>query len=113
MLTFFMTRRETPTQAVLISSLPIVFTAGFVWPSMAIPWPILWRARTIPGVNGIDLMVKYNQMGASLTEVGGPLWRLLAQAVVYTVLAWWVLRHSQALAANDKAAASKISAVKG
>lgn len=113
MLTFFMTRRETPTQAVLISSLPIVFTAGFVWPSMAIPWPILWLARTIPGVNGIELMVKYNQMGASLTEVGGPLWRLLAQAMVYTVLAWWVLRHSQALAANEKAASSKISAVKG
>ncbi|MGL5102445.1 MAG: ABC transporter permease [Plesiomonas sp.] len=111
MITFFMTRRETPTQAVLLSSLPMVFTAGFVWPIIAIPEPIIWLARLIPGVNGIELMVQYNQMGASLSEASDPLLRLVIQAVVYTVLAGWVLLHSQRLAVNKVVSVSAEKAV--
>lgn len=44
------TRRDLPTQVVLVSSLPLVFLAGFIWPIELIPapstgWPSGRRAR--------------------------------------------------------------------
>ncbi|NMS24510.1 ABC transporter permease, partial [Vibrio parahaemolyticus] len=39
---YLLPRRELVTLVVLVSSLPLIFLAGFTWPIEAIPTPLLW-----------------------------------------------------------------------
>lgn len=56
--------RDLPTQALLLSSMPILFVCGFVWPLALIPDPIIWLAQIVPAVPAIKAMLTLNQMGA-------------------------------------------------
>ena len=47
-------RRELVTLTVLISSMPLVFSAGFIWPVEMIPAPIVWLAQLFPSTAGIQ-----------------------------------------------------------
>ncbi|MEF1291333.1 ABC transporter permease, partial [Vibrio sp. M260118] len=46
-------RRELVTLVVLISSMPLVFSAGFIWPIEAIPTPIVWLSELFPSTPAI------------------------------------------------------------
>lgn len=88
----FYRTRERPLQLLVATSVPMFFLAGLSWPPQATPEPLLWLARLIPTTPGINVMIKLNQMGASLREVAPELINLAALTVVYGALAWWRYR---------------------
>ncbi len=85
-------RRELATMLVLISSLPLVFSAGFVWPVAALPKPIFVLAQLIPGTPGIMACLRLNQMGADFVQVRELWLQLWLQVFVYGSLSWWLLK---------------------
>ena len=86
-------RRELATVLVLLSSLPIVFFAGFVWPVSMLPAPLYWLSQFIPAVPGIQAFLQLNQMGADFIQIK-PLWlQLWIQTSGYFLLAWWTVKN--------------------
>jgi len=86
-------RRDLATQLVLFTSLPLVFTAGFVWPVHLVPRPLLLVANLFPTTPAIQAFLRLNQMGAEFHQIA-PLWtQLWIQALFYGLLAWWLLRR--------------------
>ncbi|MBU0969506.1 MAG: ABC transporter permease [Proteobacteria bacterium] len=62
-------RRELATLIVLLSSMPLVFACGFVWPISAIPGPINTLMQLIPAVPAIKAFILLNQMGADFRQI--------------------------------------------
>jgi ABC-2 type transport system permease protein len=87
--------REIATPTVLFSSLPLVFSAGFVWPKEAIPAYIYDIALFIPSTPAIDGFLKINQFGAELSAVSTNALILLTQTVVYTILGYYFMKKNQ------------------
>ncbi|ENF8748498.1 ABC transporter permease [Vibrio fluvialis] len=82
-------RRELVTLVVLISSMPLVFSAGFIWPVEAIPTPLVWISKLFPSTPGIQGFLALNQMGAEWRQIA-PQWTLLwLQTFAWGTLAWW------------------------
>ncbi len=86
-------RRELATVIVLLTSLPLVFIAGFVWPVSALPPPLHWLAQLAPSTPGIQAFLRLNQMGADFFQIRELWLQLWAQVLVYGLLAWWLLRR--------------------
>ena len=84
-------RRELATTLVLISSLPLVFTAGFVWPSSMLPAPVYYLAQLIPSTPGIQGFLRLNQMGAELPQIQLLYEQLWGQTIVYGLTGWYLL----------------------
>ncbi|WP_421211108.1 ABC transporter permease [Aeromonas enteropelogenes] len=89
------TRRDMPTQVVLISSLPLVFLAGFIWPLELIPAPLNWLAQWVPSTAAIEGLLRLNQMGAGFEQVAPYWWQLWGLALLYGILACLLLRWRQ------------------
>ena len=70
------TRRDLPTQVVLVSSLPLVFLAGFIWPLELIPTPLNWLAQWVPSTPAIEGFLRLNQMRAEFAQVSHYWWQL-------------------------------------
>ena len=88
-----MPRRELTTLLVLISSLPLIFASGFIWPISAIPAPIVAVSQLVPVIPAIKAFLALNQMGAEFSDIL-PLWyQLWLCTVLYGALAWWLLRR--------------------
>ena len=85
--------REIATPAVLFSSLPLVFSAGFVWPLEAIPEFIKQLSMLFPSTPAIQGFLKLNQMGAGFSTVLGQYQILLVQIGVYAVLSYILLGY--------------------
>lgn len=83
-------RRETAIQALLFTSLPAVFLAGFSWPPEAIPGWLRLVSFFLPSTAGIAGFLRLDQMGASLAEVRSEWMTLWGLAAAYFVLAWLV-----------------------
>ncbi|MBB4843497.1 ABC-2 type transport system permease protein [Paucibacter oligotrophus] len=89
--------RERAMQALLCTSLPIAFLAGFSWPRESLPAALQTLGEAIPAVIGIQAFVRLNQMGAPLEGVASYGWALLAQALGFSLLAAWAVgRRSKA-----------------
>lgn len=86
-------RLEGPTLVVLVSSLPIVFCAGFVWPSQSLPTALRWLADLIPATPGIQAFLKLNQMGAAVHELAPELALMAGQCLGYGALLILLARH--------------------
>ncbi|GAJ72694.1 LOW QUALITY PROTEIN: ABC-type multidrug transport system, permease component [Vibrio sp. JCM 18904] len=63
---YLLPRRELVTLVVLVSSMPLIFLAGFIWPIEAIPTPLLWIADLSPSTWAIKAFLALNQMGGNL-----------------------------------------------
>lgn len=87
-------RRELVTLTVLISSMPLVFSAGFIWPVEMIPAPIVWLAQLFPSTAGIQGFLTLNQMGGSWVDALPNYTQLWLQAILWSLVAWWALRKS-------------------
>ena len=85
---FFRTR-ERPFQLMLVTALPLFFLSGLSWPAVAMPQPLAWLAKLVPSTPGINLMVKFNQMGASFAEALPELCNLAFLTLLYGALAVW------------------------
>lgn len=80
--------RETALQALLFTSLPAVFLAGFSWPKEMIPDWLNSASLLLPSTPAISGFLRINQMGASLSDVLVE-WRILwGLTGLYFALAW-------------------------
>ncbi|MBR9728763.1 ABC transporter permease [Shewanella intestini] len=83
------TRRDMPTQVILLISMPILFSSGLVWPLALIPEPIMWLTQVIPAVPAMMAMTKLNQLGADWSLVL-PIWlQLWGLFVTFSVVAYF------------------------
>ncbi len=78
---------------VLTSSLPLLFMAGFVWPSSMLPSPIYYLAQLIPSTPGIQGYLSLNQMGADLYQIQTLIEQLWAQTFIYGFISWYLLAY--------------------
>lgn len=85
--------RERAMQALLCTSLPIAFIAGFSWPRESLPAALQTLGEAVPAVVGIQAFLRLNQMGAPLEAVAPYGWALLGQAAAFTMLAAWAVRR--------------------
>jgi len=91
----FLPRRELITVLVLLTSLPFVFTAGFVWPSSMLPKPLYGLFQIIPAIPGIQAFLQLNQMGAEFYQIRSLWLQLWLQVGLYGVLAGWLVSKKQ------------------
>lgn len=80
-------RRELATVVVLLSSLPLVFSAGFIWPVEMIPTPVTWLAQLAPSTPAINAFLRLNQMGADFDQILSLWGQLWLQALIYGAIA--------------------------
>ena len=93
--------REYVTLIVLVSSMPLVFSAGFIWPIESIPQPIVWVANLFPSTPGIQGFLALNQMGAHWQQISTQWTQLWLQALFWGGLAWWQFaRHGRMASTN-------------
>jgi ABC-2 type transport system permease protein len=81
------TRPENATILLLATSLPQFFTMGFAWPREAIPEAASALGRVFPADFAIDGLVRINQLGAGIWEVGHDWLGLWCLAAAYFALA--------------------------
>jgi ABC-2 type transport system permease protein len=89
------TSRESATPVFLFSSLPIVFSAGFIWPIESMPSFIHYLSLLIPATSAIHGFVSLNQLGADFSMIIDSYALLCVQAVVYLVLAFFIFKHNR------------------
>ncbi len=90
--------REIATPVVLFTSLPLVFTAGFVWPLEAVPELLKNLSMLFPSTPAIEGFLKLNQMGADFDMIMNYYEALWIQAVVYMILAYFGIYRKRNLA---------------
>ncbi|PNH95416.1 ABC transporter permease [Vibrio diazotrophicus] len=88
-------RRELVTLVVLLSSMPLIFSAGFIWPVEAIPQPIVWASKLFPSTPAIQGFLALNQMSAEWRQIASQWTLLWGQVIVWFMLAWWQLSKAQ------------------
>lgn len=84
--------REIATPAVLFSSLPLIFSVGFIWPLEAIPAFIKYFSLLFASTPAIQGFLALNQMGASFEMILPQYSILWIQALVYASLGYYFLR---------------------
>ncbi|TVP87284.1 MAG: ABC transporter permease [Pseudomonadaceae bacterium] len=89
---YILPRAELPTVVVLLTSLPIVFTAGFAWPADNLPSWLDWISQLIPAKPGIQGFLSINQMGAPLSAIWREMVILLALCLFY---GGWLVRRAR------------------
>ncbi|HHX8659483.1 TPA: ABC transporter permease [Vibrio diabolicus] len=91
---YLLPRRELVTLVVVVSSMPLIFLAGFIWPVEAIPAPLLWIADLSPSTWAIKAFLALNQMGATWQQVA-PHWTALwALTVLWGSVAYWIAKRN-------------------
>lgn len=86
-------RRELATLLVLLTSMPLIFASGFIWPARAIPAAITAVVQLIPVIPAIKAFLALNQMGATFADIL-PLWKQLwLCAALYGCIAWAMMRR--------------------
>ncbi|CCN48895.1 putative ABC-type multidrug transport system,permease component [Vibrio nigripulchritudo MADA3029] len=85
-------RVELVTLLVLVSSMPLIFTAGFIWPLESIPAPLVWLANALPSAPAIQGFLKINQMGAEIWQMKDVVAQLWILAAIWSFLAWLKLK---------------------
>jgi ABC-2 type transport system permease protein len=83
--------REIATPTILFSSLPLVFSIGFIWPVETIPLFINKIILAVPVTPAIHGFLELNQMGANFTDIMGSIQILLFQIVIYGTLGYYLI----------------------
>lgn len=90
--------RETALQILVLISIPMMFLAGFAWPAEAMPPVLATLGWMLPSTAGIDVFVRYHQMGASFAEIAPGwlwLWGLAFLYMAASLLVSWRLKGRQ------------------
>lgn len=88
-------RRELITFFVLVSSLPLVFTGGFVWPTSSItPW-LNSLVQWFPTTPTVMSLLKLNQMGAHFSQVADKWFQICFLAIFYFLSSWLIMRKKR------------------
>ena len=91
-LVYFCKKREISFFIMIVSSVPLIFLPGFVWPRESIPTVLNVLAKFIPFETAADGLVKINQMGASFCQVQKDFWILLGLCCLYFVAACYTMK---------------------
>jgi len=86
---------ETATQVILFSSMPVLFSSGFIWPVSEIPTWLVTVSQLFPSTAAIQGLLQLNQMGADFEMVSHFQTQLLLQCVGYALLAIMLLAYKQ------------------
>lgn len=84
-----------PTQVVFISSMPLVFIMGFIWPSELLPSFLRELAYIIPAFHGIRGFISLNQMGAEFASIMPHFFMLSFLFMLCTTISFFVLNKKQ------------------
>ena len=87
--------QESATPVILLTSLPLIFSAGFIWPREAIPEFITYFSLFFPSTPAMQGFLKLNQMGAEFSGVLVQYGILWLQAVLYLLLSIYVLKRNE------------------
>ncbi len=87
--------REVATPAILFSSLPLVFSAGFIWPKENILDILIYLSMLVPSTPAIDGFLKLNQMGASFDMIVNNYTILSVQTIIYTILGYYFINKKR------------------
>ncbi|WP_447474934.1 ABC transporter permease [Vibrio harveyi] len=91
---YLLPRRELVTLVVLVSSMPFIFLAGFIWPVESIPAPLLWFADLSPSTWAIKGFLALNQMGATWQQVAKHWTALWVLTVLWGGVAYWIAKRN-------------------
>lgn len=91
---YLLPRRELVTLVVLVSSMPLIFLAGFIWPVESIPAPLLWFADLSPSTWAIKGFLALNQMGATWQQVAKHWTVLWVLTVLWGGVAYWIAKRN-------------------
>jgi ABC-2 type transport system permease protein len=91
---YLLPRRELVTLVVLVSSMPLIFLAGFIWPVESIPAPLLWFADLSPSTWAIKGFLALNQMGATWQQVAKHWTALWVLTVLWGGVAYWIAKRN-------------------
>ncbi|MWV62708.1 ABC transporter permease [Helicobacter saguini] len=69
MLGTFMYSKSLPTQIILLSSMPLVFMMGFIYPIMLLPQVLQTLIQIVPAYHGINGFLRLNQMSDTLNAI--------------------------------------------
>jgi ABC-2 type transport system permease protein len=86
---------EAATPTILFSSLPLVFSAGFVWPLESLPSVIHYLSLLVPSTPAIYGFVGLNQLGADFDMIVDSYAILWMQSVVYLTLAFFIFSRKR------------------
>ncbi|XQU09607.1 ABC transporter permease [Halomonas sp. LY9] len=95
---YLLPRPELTTVVVLLSSLPIVFTAGFAWPAESLPRWLDVITLLIPVKPGIQGFLAINQMGAPIISIWREIGVLLGLCALYGSWIGWLAHRQRRLA---------------
>ncbi|QIZ77902.1 ABC transporter permease [Ferrimonas lipolytica] len=85
-------RRDSLAQLILFSAMPLLFSAGYVWPTSNLAWPWLTLWGLIPSQPMMQGMILLNQLGAPAQALQWHHLTLWGQAVGWSLLAMQLLR---------------------
>ena len=89
------TNRENSLMILIITSVPMIFEPGFVWPKESLPFLIKFIGFFVPTTPTSVGLVGINQMGASFCMVQSSFWHLLFLTVLYFGCACKVVTNMQ------------------
>ncbi len=87
-----MPRRELVMFFVLVSSTPLVFAAGFIWPTSLIPSWINILVQWFPATPSMMAFLKLNQMGADFSQITNEWLHVVYLSIFYILISWIILR---------------------
>jgi len=87
--------REMATPFILFSSLPLVFSVGFIWPVEAMPSFIVELSYLVPSTPAIQGFLRLNQMGAEFSSVISLYGILWLQALIYAILGYYFINKQR------------------
>jgi len=88
-------RKELVTFVVLISSMPLIFSAGFIWPLESVPLPIIWLSNLFPCTPAIQSFLMVNQMGAEFSQILPQCQLLFLQSLIFGGAAFFAYQKQQ------------------
>ncbi|WP_242349002.1 ABC transporter permease [Mucispirillum schaedleri] len=94
-LSVFARDRDAVLLVMLMTSIPFVMLAGFIWPHWMMPDWIKYFSYLIPSTPGVAGFLYIRQMGASITDIMPKYINLWIQVAVYTVTAVMAIRWQQ------------------
>jgi len=87
--------REIATPMVLFSSLPLVFSVGFIWPLEAMPMFIQNLSLLVPSTSAMQGFLMLNQMGAEFSAILPQFTILWLQALIYGILGYYYINKNR------------------
>ena len=94
-LSVFARDRDAILLVLLMTSIPFVMLAGFIWPHWMMPDWVKYFSYIIPSTPGVTGFLYIRQMGADITDVMPKYINLWIQVAVYTVTAVLAIRWQQ------------------